>query len=60
MTVGGRYDDMELRIDTGEGTVNCLEEEKWRATRRGCIGCAVYITEVEDHSIGLQIILALI
>lgn len=45
MAVGGSYAPGEEIIGGGDGTTNCFEEEKCRAVSKGCVGCAVNITE---------------
>jgi hypothetical protein len=38
MTVGGSNDVGEETIGAGDGIMNCVEEEKWRAVSNGCVG----------------------
>jgi len=53
MILGGWYEAGFELMGFGEGKVNCLEDEKWRATTRGWTAWAVNMTEEFDHSTGL-------
>lgn len=52
MIEGGSYWDELANTGSGDGQMNCLEDENRRAVTHGSVGCAVNIIDEFVHAIG--------